>query len=206
MLGLVMIVIKRAVECICHETVAGLHNRFRTAHIPVLEAWNEIDIEIRFSIYHVHELVAWACHAFDSLGLKAVEDLIHQLLIFIVRATDNWTDWKIFLMLASYKGSNMRRNWTDIWDATVTATLLRCCFAWFDIVVINSEKTAFLKSDISAPDSWEIATVGIRLDEGFVNNSKERSFVQCNANDTSEMFSMTLGKPTGSIKRIYPKG
>lgn len=176
MLSLIVIVIKWAVKCVRHETEASLHNGLRTAHIPVLEAWDEVYVEIGFAIDHVYEFVSGSSDSFDAFGGQAFEDLIHELLILIVGSADNRADCPIVLVSISSEGSHVLRYWAHIREAVATS-LLGCGFACLGIVVIDSEKAALLETDISAPDSWEIATVGIRLDEGFVNNSKEWTLV-----------------------------
>jgi hypothetical protein len=58
MLPVKAIIQERLTISISNNAEAGGKDCFRTAHIPMLKAWDQVDIEVRVPLGHVHKLVS----------------------------------------------------------------------------------------------------------------------------------------------------
>mmetsp|Transcript_39638 Transcript_39638/g.51945 ORF Transcript_39638/g.51945 Transcript_39638/m.51945 type:complete len:333 (-) Transcript_39638:8-1006(-) len=81
-----MVIFERLVIRIAYDAHHGLHESLTRAQVPVLEARDQIAIEIGLLVKHVHNFVASTRHSRRVHHAQCIKYLIHTRLVFVHRA------------------------------------------------------------------------------------------------------------------------
>jgi len=153
------------------------------AQVPVLKAWDQVDIEVALLVEHVHDLISGSCYSSDMLGLQGVEDLIHSYLIVVHRAADPHV---IVLSGNGVLGRERRQGGDPLNTVQLPGELV------FD------EYAALGRAEVRATLPQRL------LVERLVNDANSRPSIDSDTDHGRDMVEMTLGEAPSAVQGVDP--